>query len=196
MMENGVSLADIKAVTEGNNGGFGMGGGLWLIVLFIFFFAMGGNGFMGGNSGALTRAEVNDGFRNSHVISAIDGIGKGICESTYALNNSMMNGFSGIHEDAHILGQSLQNCCCETQKEILENRYASERNACDITQAIHADGEATRALLRDQEVQKLRDDLQTAQLTLGNQRQTETLLSSLGKWAPYAPVFQCGCYGC
>ena len=46
---NGYSLADIAAVTDGNRGGFfgnGFGGdGWWIIILFLF--AFGGFGFVG-----------------------------------------------------------------------------------------------------------------------------------------------------
>lgn len=72
----------------------------------------------------------------------------------------------------------LSDCCCETQKGIMQSTYAItdrlnagfvgvERGICDlgysITNAIHADGEATRALINSNTMQDLRDRLDNAQ---------------------------------
>lgn len=61
-----------------------------------------------------------------------------------------------------------QLCCCETQKEILQNRYDSALQTqtlsaqmaqccCDLKTAIHAEGEATRGLIQENTIQDLRD---------------------------------------
>lgn len=63
-----------------------------------------------------------------------------------------------------------QICCCETQKEILQSRYDSALQAqalqaqlanccCDLKTAIHAEGEATRGLIQGNTIQDLRDRL-------------------------------------
>lgn len=63
-----------------------------------------------------------------------------------------------------------QLCCCETQKEILQSRYDSALQAqalqaqlanccCDLKTAIHAEGEATRGLIQGNTIQDLRDRL-------------------------------------
>ena len=60
--ENGLSAADVAAVT-GNNGGFGNwgDGSFWIIVLFLFALMgnWGGNGF-GGNGGGAQFASMTD----------------------------------------------------------------------------------------------------------------------------------------
>ena len=63
-----------------------------------------------------------------------------------------------------------QLCCCETQKEVLQSRYDSAIQAqtmqaqlaqccCDLKTAIHAEGEATRGLIQTNTIQDLRDRL-------------------------------------
>lgn len=61
-------------------------------------------------------------------------------------------------------------CCCETQKEVLQSRYDAALQAqaiqallqnccCDLKTAIHAEGEATRGLIQGNTIQDLRDRL-------------------------------------
>lgn len=63
-----------------------------------------------------------------------------------------------------------QLCCCETQKEILQSRYDAALQAqtlqaqlanccCELKTAIHAEGEATRGLIQANTIQDLRDRL-------------------------------------
>lgn len=59
--------ADIRAVTDGNNGGYGGGWGgdwsAWIIIFLIFgFFGWGGNGWGGGFGGRGSGAGVVDGY--------------------------------------------------------------------------------------------------------------------------------------
>ena len=57
-----------------------------------------------------------------------------------------------------------QQCCCETNRNIDAVRAENYRNTCDITTAIHAEGEATRSLIQANEVQALRDKVQNLEL--------------------------------
>lgn len=78
-----------------------------------------------------------------------------------------------------------QLCCCETQKEVLQSRYDSALQAqtiqaqlanccCDLKTAIHAEGEATRGLIQANTIQDLRDRLEQSQ----RENLTNTLVSS------------------
>ena len=58
-------------------------------------------------------------------------------------------------------------------------RYENARNTCDIVNAIKADGDATRALMTQNEIQSLRDELQAANFQLSQQAQNATLISTL-----------------
>lgn len=79
--ENGLSAADVAAVT-GNNGGFGNwgDGSFWIIVLFLFALMgnWGGNGFGGNGGGAMPYVINNDvqrGFDQSAIMNGITGLG-------------------------------------------------------------------------------------------------------------------------
>lgn len=176
-MEN-YSLSDIRAVTDGDRDDFG-GGWFWIVVLFLFM-----NGGMGmwGNAaaqGALTRADIFDGFNYNQLENAVRGVQSGLCDGFYAQNTTMLNGFAGTTSAITDVGYRMQNCCCETNRNIDAVRAENYKNTCEITNAIHEEGEATRALINHNTMQELRDNLQAAQLQLGNLSQTQTLISQL-----------------
>ena len=120
--ENGLSVADIAAVTDRNNGncGNGWGGGfgemlIAMIMLFLFpvFFGGFGGGMWGGMggwgnggmmaaaNGALTRADLCSEFNFNGMENAVRGVTQGLCDGFYAMQNSInglgmnvMQGFS------------------------------------------------------------------------------------------------------
>ena len=160
------SLADIRAATGANEDGLGGGGAWWIIILFLFMFGMGGGGWGWGNRGndALTRAEMQQGFDTQEITRKLDGINYGICDGFYAQNTTMLNGFAGVTSAVRDAQFAAQQCCCETNRNIDAVRYDAQKNTCDITTAIHAEGEATRALIQKNEMQNLRDRLQQMEL--------------------------------
>lgn len=169
--------------------GYGAEGG-WIWIMLIFILLAGGDGFGNRNSDSLTRAEMCDGFNFNNIESGIRGIQNGLCDGFYAQNTTMLQGFNGVQRDLcngfNGVNQNInqarfdaQQCCCETNRNIDSLRFQSEKNTCDIITAINADGEATRALINQNTMQELRDQLQAAQLQLGNVAQTQTLISEL-----------------
>lgn len=175
MNGTGYSLADIAAATggsnnRGNDGMFGADGGwLWIIVVFALLFGWGGNGFggfggYGGNGvqGALTRADLCQDMNFQGIENGIRGIQQGICDSTFALNNSIsglgmnvMQGFHGVDnaicnlgyqtqqgfnttnvalmQGQNALQAQLSDCCCQTQRAIDGVNYNMATNTCAIT---------------------------------------------------------------
>ena len=160
------SLADIRAATGADENGWGGGGAWWIIILFLFMFGMGGGGWGWGNRGndALTRAEMQQGFDTQEITRKLDGINYGMCDGFYAQNTTMLNGFAGVTSAVRDAQFAAQQCCCETNRNIDSVRYDAQKNTCDITTAIHAEGEATRALIQKNEMQSLRDRLQQMEL--------------------------------
>ena len=173
----------------------------WVFLLFILL-AWGGNGFgFGGRNDAyqagLTRAELCDGFNFNQIENGIRGVQNGLCDGFYAQNTTMLQGFNGIQRDMcqgfstlnsgiTNLGYQMQNCCCDTNRNIDAVRYEAAKNTCDITTAIHAEGEATRALINANTMQDLRDrleardrELMTANFQLSQQAQTANLVDEL-----------------
>ena len=162
-MEN-YSLSDIRAATEHERDeGFG-GGAWWIIILFLFMFGMGGFGGFGGQNGALTRAEMQQGFDTAEVTRKLDGLSYGLSDGFYAQNTTMLNGFAVVTAAVENARFAAQQCCCETNRNIDGVRYDAQKNTCDIITAIHAEGEATRNLMQQNEIQQLRDRIQRAEL--------------------------------
>ena len=118
--ENGLSAADIAAVTDRNNGNGGWDGfgGEWLIALIMLFLfpmffggfgggmwgGMGGwgnGGMMAAANGALTRADLYSEFNFNGLENAVRGVTQGLYDGFYAMQNSInglgmnvMQGFS------------------------------------------------------------------------------------------------------
>ena len=157
---NMMAPADLKAISDGNEFG---GGWMWIIILFLFLVGRGGNGFARNND-ALTKAEMQQGFDTAEVTRKLDGITNGLCDGFYAQNTTMLNGFAGITTAVREAQFAAQQCCCETNRNIDSVRYDAQKNTCDIINAIHAEGEATRSLIQANEVQALRDKVQNLEL--------------------------------
>lgn len=171
---NGVSLADIAAVTGNNRNNDGMwgDGAWWIVILLIFGWGgFGNNGWgngngMGSTAAAYTDSAIQRGFDNQAVISKLDGLSSGLCDGFYAMNNSMLTGFNGINtnimqtgygiqqavnadtvanmQNTNALQAQLANCCCETREAIQGVNYNMATQACQTRQAI---ADSTRQVL-------------------------------------------------
>ena len=185
--------ADMRAVTDGSrDDGFGMGGGwMWIIVLFLFIFGFGGGGMWGNRAQGLTQMEMQQGFDTQEIVRKLDGINYGLCDGFYAQNTTMLNGFAGVTTAVRDAQFAAQQCCCETNRNIDAVRYEAQKNVCDITTAIHAEGEATRALIQQNEMQALRDKVSELQLAQSQCAQNAYLTGTLRPYpVPAYPV--CG----
>lgn len=118
-----------------------------------------------------TQADIQRAFDTNTITNKLDGITNGLSDGFYAMNTATLQGFNGVQRDLCAGFNSVNNgiaenrfaaqqCCCETQKGIMENRYAAEKNTLEITNAIHAEGEVTRALINANTMQELRDRLE------------------------------------
>lgn len=193
-MSHELSLADIAAV----NGG-GMNGEMWNnpFIYLVWLAVLGGGGLFGGRfggadpavQGAITRSDLFEGFNNQDVNAQLRGITSGLCDGFYAVNNGMKDGFYGI-----------KDAICATNRNIDGVRY-------DITTAIHAEGEATRALINATTMQELREkladkdrELLTANFQLSQQAQNAYLINEIRPCAkpayitcsPYTTASFCG----
>lgn len=138
MMDN-YSLSDIKAVTDGNESGFG-GGAWWIIVLFLFMFR-GGAGFDGNGATAATQHEILLGQQFETIGNKLNSIGDGLCNGFYSLNNSVMS------EGRALQGQ-IAECCCE-------NRLGIANLGAHIDQAV---GQITN-MFKDSKIESLQSQV-------------------------------------
>ena len=163
MMDSGgvpMTMPVQPAYSTNNGGGFGWGGdGAWfLIILFLFAFCGWGNGGFGGFGGgfggngaalqgALTRADINDGFALNNLQSGINAIQQGICDATYALNEAIRNGFSNVQSLICNLGSQLAQCCCDIRAAIQEVKFEMAQSTGAITNQMNTN---TRDILENQ----------------------------------------------
>lgn len=169
MADDSMALGYALGQDSGNNNGNGMwgGDGWWAIILFAMIFGWGRGGFGGfgggastdpGLQGLATRADVNEAIAFNGVERGIQGIQQGICDSTFALNNSITNGFHGVdtaicnlgyqtQTGFNSLGAQLAQCCCDTQTAIQGIRYDLATQACDTRNTIQ---NATRDIIESQ----------------------------------------------
>ena len=150
----GDGIVPVMEVGNNNNGfgGFGNGDGAWWIIILLLF-GWGRNGFgngFGGNDGG----NCYYGFGAPNIYGKLDGITYGISDATFALNNTMTNGFAnvqsalcqgfaGVNNGITVngyetrgaitdLGYRLQDCCCKTQQAIADCCCQTQRNIDNV----------------------------------------------------------------
>ena len=216
MAEDGFAMGYALGQDSGGSnsgGGFGnWGDGIWAVIILAILFGggnLGGFGGFGGNGGG----NMSAGFAWSGLDNGIRGVQQGICDATFALNNTIVNGFHGVDNAICNLGYRQQECCCSTQRLV-------ERGFCDTQRAI---ADSTRDIIENQncnyrglmdfmvqsKIDKLRDEndalkLQISQanqnafITANQEAQTAELIRRLGRETPVpsylVPNPNC-CYG-
>ena len=83
-----------------------------------------------------------------NIDSAVRGVQQGICDSTYALNNTLMSGFHGVdnaicnlgyqtQSGFNTLGHQISDCCCTTQRAIDGVNFNMAKGFCDLGNVIN-----------------------------------------------------------
>ena len=121
-------------VGQNDNGGNGFfsSDGIWAILLFALIFGGGNGGFGFGGGGG----NINSGFAWQNIDGGIRAIQNGICDSTYALNNSIMSGFHGVDRGLCDVSHQISDCCCTTQRSIDNVRFDISKGLCDLGSSI------------------------------------------------------------
>lgn len=100
-------------------------------------------------------------------------------DPTFTRAMQMQQGFFGTERAIAENRFAQQNCCCETNRNIDAVRYENSQQTCEIANAIHAEGEATRALINANVMQDLRDRLQDEKLANSQCAQNAYLINQL-----------------
>lgn len=211
MMEGtNYSLSDIRAAVDGNDGfGTGMGGWFWILILFLFR----GWGYGAGQETPL----VSEEFIKRDLFNINQNVSNTSCQTQRDILENRYTNQLGLQN----LGAQMAECCCTTQKEIIQSRYDAALQAqamqaqlsnccCDLKTAIHAEGEATRALIQANTIQDLRDkvadrdrDLMTANFQISQAAQSANIIDTVRPFpqpayitcSPYA-AYGYNVYGC
>ena len=222
-MTDGLSAGDILALTREDNDMNQMWNNPFIYLVWLA--VLGGGGLFGNRTAelqnAVTRSDLFEGFNNQDVNGQLRGITNGICDGFYAINSCMKDGFyannvgmkDGFYGIQGALAENRfaqQNCCCETNRNIDAVRFEGAQNTCSITNAIHAEAEATRALINSNTMQALRDkladkdrDILARDFQLSQLAQSATLVNELRPCAkpayitcsPYTAAGTCGAFG-
>lgn len=191
-MSHDLTPADVMAMNGTNNE-------MWNNpFIYLVWLAVLGNGGLFGNrgandaavQGAITRSDLFEGFNNQDVNGQLRGITNGLCDGFYAINSGMKDGFYGI-----------KDAICATNRNIDGVKY-------DLSTAIHAEGEVTRALINANTIQELRDRLEARDrevmvrdFQLSQLAQNQYLVNEIRPCAkpayitcsPYTTASFCGC---
>ena len=205
LVENGggLSIADAMALAGNKNeGGLFEGTSAWVFFLFFLLAWGGGGGFFGGGGnstreGELTRAEMynalgqQDSFVNqSNIMRELSAFERDAANNWGAMKYDNLMGVNNIMSQMAANAAAQAQCCCETNRNIDAVRYENARNTGDV---IHNTQLNTRDILESQnagfqrildfltndKIESLRNELQSAQLQLGNMSQTTTLINTL-----------------
>lgn len=212
MEKNGLTPADIAAVTN-NNDGFGGNNAWWLILFMMFAFGNGSWGNYGNNWG------YNNNIDNRFLERDVFATNQNVSNTGFATNQNVSNSACQTQRDVlenryqnqlglQNLEQTVNNCCMQNQTQILNNKYELDREilqnryenslqtqtlsaqlaqcCCDIKTVTHQEGEATRAMLTQNIIDGLRDQLANEQranlansIIANNSAQTQTLIGTL-----------------
>ncbi len=208
----------------GGFGGFGGENGWWVILFIILMFGWGRNGYGNNNGSVMDGYVLTSDFAS--VERKLDAVNNGICDSTFALNNSINGGFataelSRANQQAALMQQlnamQMQNqeCCCENRAAIAQVRYDMATQACDtrntvqtaardIVENANANSRAILDFLTQSKLQDLQSANQELRLQASQAAQNNYLISQLrptpipayASCNPWASGSYTGCCGC
>ena len=191
---------------NGNNNGWGADGGwIWfLVVILAIFGGWGGNGFGFGGNGrgnCATQEDVRAAVDQQTLISKLDQQTYGLADSTFALNNTIVNGFHGVDNAICTLGyqnqqgfneiaHQISDCCCTTQRAIDGVNYnlatqtsALQNTMCNNTRDIidnqNANSRAIIDFLVNDKMASLQAENQNLKLAASQAAQNQYLVSEL-----------------
>lgn len=206
------------------DGGFGGENGWWVILFIILLFGWGRNGYGNNNGSVMDGYVLTSDFAS--VERKLDAVNNGICDSTFALNNSINGGFataelSRANQQAALMQQlnamQMQNqeCCCENRAAIAQVRYDMATQACDtrntvqtaardIVENANANSRAILDFLTQSKLQDLQSANQELRLQASQAAQNNYLISQLRPTPipsypscnPWASGSYTGCCGC
>ena len=194
MDENGMSNI-LSALIERNGDGWGGNNSIWILFLFLMMMNFGGGAW--GNRycqpNYATSQEVNSGFQYNQLNNDVRSNANAIAQLGYQNLGQANN----IVQAVNNVGAMTQHNFCDTNRNIDAVRYDGSQNTCSINRNIdavraemaqHTCAITTNAtqntqkildVLCQNEISKLRSDLQAAQLTLAQGVQTQNIISAL-----------------
>lgn len=201
-MENySEGLATGMALTQGNSGyGFG-GANSWGELIGLIVVA----GLFGFGNFGVGRGGYGGGIGENYVLATdfatierkLDSISNGICDSTFALNNTINGNFRTLDNAICSIGHQISDCCCATQRSIdgvnynLATHFGALNNTlCGLGRdiidnqnanyrALHDEIVANKIEAKNERIAELTMQLNRADLRASQEAQNAYLLSEL-----------------
>lgn len=221
----GFTMPVVPAGYEGNGNGMFGGDGLWgLIIILALLGGFGNGGFGFGGGGRVTepyatQSDVRAAVDQQTLISKLDQQTYGLADSTYALNNTITNGFHGVDNAIcnvgynmqtgfNTLGHQISDCCCATQRAIDGINYNMATQACETRQAIADSTKSILDFIVQDKLATLQAENQNLRLAASQAAQNAYLINELkpcpqpayitcnpftGQYGGYGNGCGCGC---
>lgn len=208
---NGMSPADVALLTN-HRDDWGGNSFMWIFALLILANGFGGFGGWGNNNFAnaigyenlATSNEVQRGFDNQNSLANQREILAAVNQNYHDITQFVSDKYSELDRDifgvASSVQQSIANqnqCCCDTKMLIADiaanQRYESAMQNNAVLQAIQAEGAATRAMMQQDKIEGLQQQVQQLQLA----QAVQGVVRYPDSWAYNAGTNPfCGCNNC
>lgn len=191
-MDNAMSPADFAVLSNSEFGGNGF------IYLLFLFFMMYGWGGPNGNQAA-TNESVHQGFDMQNTLANQRELLAATNQTFHDTLGAIQNTYGELQRDiaglavgqANLLAQQ-NECCANISAGIAQNRYDAAMNTAQIVQAIQQDGSATRAMIQQDKIEGLQQQVNQLQL----QQAVAGVVRYPDSWAYNAGTSPfCGCGG-
>lgn len=194
------------AMPYGNGGGMFGNQNEWIVFLIIaMMFGWGGNGFGRNGFGGVTGGEVladqfalND-LKNGqrHIDDGVRGLERGICDTGFLVQNqgsqtreAIGNSTFALKDGLTNLGSKIDNCCCSTKMEIMQNRFDMSKGFCDVITAnnlntrdiLESNNSNTQRILdmmTQNELQRLREQNNALTLQVSQASQSAAIINAI-----------------
>ncbi len=193
-MDSNYSLADIASAT-GSEGLGGANGGMWIFALLILL-VIGNGGFFGDNGNGDRNATVGD-VQRSQDFAAIErqlneGVAatrQGVYDTTAAVNDGNYNILGELRDIQTVTNtgfSNMQNCCCETNRNIDSAKFDMANYSAAIQANATANSQKILDALNQNKVEAMQNQINSLQL--------QQALCGVPKVSPYGygvyPNFQ------
>lgn len=188
---NGLSVADIAAVTGDNRGGFGYdNGSYWMTMLFLYAIMFGGGawgngyGFGGGGQTAVFNADMQRGFDQQSVMNGINNLTNTVSNGFANAEISRCNTQANLTNQLNTIAMNQLESGCNNRAAIADLKYTIATEACADRAAVQSMGQVILDKMCQQELdaerrenQNLRTQLNMANLQASQTAQTARILA-------------------